>query len=690
MHLHIKMLELKYLLSIFTDMIRKPDERGITVLAKVSSHKRRKKRSKFTTIVYFSLLLIYLEIVFHIIMFHNIRPALIYPVFSALTLGTVFGTVCRLFNRKVNRLLTIVITVALCVFFFAKAFHNGILSTVLALLFLLMLPIAFGLFFAPNYISVRRKPPLTHVITLAEGVIIHICMLILLMVGGKDALSAYDLYFHSFSANESADTLGVMTTAYLSGKNSLMKKDDSTVITEESSDTDNSSVLSDNDSLPIADTTVNILNIDLDKILTASENDQNVQSVADYVKAQSGTAKNSYTGLFKGYNLIWITAEGLDECIINASWTPTLYKMATQGFHFKNYYSPLWYGSTSGGEWTNLTGTVPNNGSYISLNNSGKIGLNMLFTAGRQSKRLGYAVKGWCSTSPTESDRNLSFPNMGYDWHGSGTGYTAELNESSGLALWPQSDIQLIDQSFDTYVSKEPFMTYYITSSGHAEYNFSENAMAMRNQAQVANLSYSETAKAYIACNLELEYAMQDLLQRLENAGIADRALIVLAPANVPSTYMNDSVNIVEEIKGTDLDEIESYRNTLIIYSPSMTQPVEIDKYCSSVDILPTVSNLMGWEYDSRMMIGQDILSDAKQFIAFPDLSFISDKCIYNKAQNKVTSLTGEEISNDYILEMTQRAESWSSISDLLYATDFYKYVEAQIPAATLDQTPAQ
>ena len=60
---------------------------------------------------------------------------------------------------------------------------------------------------------------------------------------------------------------------------------------------------------------------------------------------------------------------------------------------------------------------------------------------------------------------------------------------------------------------------------------------------------------------------MQDLLQRLENAGIADRTLIVLAPSNVPSTYMNDRINIVEEIKGTDLDETESYRNALIIYS---------------------------------------------------------------------------------------------------------------------------
>ena len=313
----------------------------------------------------------------------------------------------------------------------------------------------------------------------------------------------------------------------------------------------------------------------------------------------------------------------------------------------------------------------------------------MLFTAGRQSKRLGYNVNGWHNNSATYYGRNLSFPNMGYEWHGTDSGYDPEVRESSGKELWPQSDIRLIDQSFDTFASNEPFMTYYITVSGHVEYNFSGNAMAMRNQDKVANLTYSDAAKAYIACNLELEYAMQDLLQRLQNAGIADRTLIVLAPDHVPYSYMSDETNIVNEIKGTDLDEIESYRNTLIIYSPSMTQPVEVDKYCCSIDILPTVSNLMGWDYDSRMMVGQDILSDAEQFIMFPGLSFITDKCIYNKKQDKVTSLTGEDISEDYISQMSKKAYNWYTISDLLYSTDFYKYVEAQMPAVSPDYQQA-
>ncbi len=705
-----------------------------------SSGTHRKKHRRFTTIVYFSLLLVYLEVIFHILMFHNIRFSLIYPILFALTLGTVLGTICRLFKRRGNRILMVTFTVILCVLFCSEVIYKGffdtyyalfgvlgvagqaldfldsifrvILSSLIPLVLLFVLPVGFVVFFAPQYISVKRKPPMTHLITIAEGLVIHIVMLLCLLIGGRGVFSGYDLYFHTFSVDESVDRLGVMTTTYLSGKIKITGGGSSgEIINDETpADTSGSDTVASGSGIPAAstvngtdstgtdttagqttqiDTSPNILNIDFDKILSDSGNSKDVASLVDYMKNKSGTNKNQYTGMFKGYNLIWISAEGLDECIINESWTPTLYKMATQGFHFKNYYSPLWYGSTSGGEWANLTGTVPNNGKYVSMQESGNRKLNMLFTAGRQSTRLGYHTTGWHNNSATYYGRNLSFPNMGYEWHGSGDGYDPEVSESSGKALWPQSDIRLIDQTFDKYASNEPFMTYYMSVSGHVEYNFSGNAMSVRNKDKVANLTYSDAAKAYIACQLELEYAMQDLLQRLENAGIADRTLIVLAPDHVPYSYMSDGNNIVEEIKGTSLDEIESYKNTLIIYSPSMQQPVEVDKYCCSVDILPTVSNLMGWDYDSRMMVGQDILSDSEQFVMFPGLSFITDKCIYNKKQDKITSLTGEEISQDYISQMSKKAYNWYTISDLLYSTDFYKYVESQMPAVSSDYQTA-
>lgn len=41
-----------------------------------------------------------------------------------------------------------------------------------------------------------------------------------------------------------------------------------------------------------------------------------------------------------------------------------------------------------------------------------------------------------------------------------------------------------------------------------------------------------------------------------------------------------------------------------------MDQPVTVDTPCSAVDIVPTLSNLFGLRYDSRLLSGRDILAN--------------------------------------------------------------------------------
>ena len=339
-----------------------------------SSGTRRKKRRRFTTIVYFSLLLVYLEVVFHILMFHNIKFSLIYPILFALTAGTILGTICRRFKCQVNRILMVTFTAIICVLFCSEVGYKGffdtyyalfsvlgiagqaldfldsvfrvIFSSLISLILLFGLPMVFVVGFAPRYISLKRKPPLTHLITIAEGLVIHIVMLLCLLIGSHNVYSAYDLYFHSFSVNEAVDRLGVMTTTYLSGKIAVVGGGSATTIINEEDPTAGSGSGSGapetgTSNVPAAssvngtgstdsatstqiDTSPNILNIDFDKILSDSGNNKDVATLVEYMKNKSGTNKNQYTGMFKGYNLIWISAEGLDECIINESWTPTL------------------------------------------------------------------------------------------------------------------------------------------------------------------------------------------------------------------------------------------------------------------------------------------------------------------------------------------------------------------------------
>ena len=64
--------------------------------------------------------------------------------------------------------------------------------------------------------------------------------------------------------------------------------------------------------------------------------------------------------------------------------------------------------------------------------------------------------------------------------------------------IWPESDLEMINATFDEYKDKKPFLTYYVTVSGHLLYN-ENNCMAVKNWSYVKNLNYSTAVKAYLS-----------------------------------------------------------------------------------------------------------------------------------------------------------------------------------------------
>jgi len=195
----------------------------------------------------------------------------------------------------------------------------------------------------------------------------------------------------------------------------------------------------------------------------------------------------------------------------------------------------------------------------------------------------------------------------------------------------------------------------------------------------VENLPYSDMAKAYIACNYELEKALTYLVEQLEAAGVAERTVIALATDHYPYGLEKD---VIDELVGHEVEEtFELYKSTLILWSPSMKQPIEVDKYCTAIDIVPTLANLFGLEYDSRLYIGKDILSTSEGLVMFQDKSFITDRMMYNAATGEVTSLTTEELPEEYLKVMKQVVKNRFKISKGIIDLDYYRY----LPNATLN-----
>ena len=105
-----------------------------------------------------------------------------------------------------------------------------------------------------------------------------------------------------------------------------------------------------------------------------------------------------------------------------------------------------------------------------------------------------------------------------------------------------------------------------------------------------------------------------------------------------------------------------------------MDEPVYVDKYCESSDILPTLLNLFGVEFDSRLMMGRDILWDGGQdFVAFRNYSFISDYGRYNASTGEFTPAEGAtEPPEGYVEAMVDEIRQMYTYSKTIVYNNYY------------------
>ena len=428
---------------------------------------------------------------------------------------------------------------------------------------------------------------------------------------------------------------------------------------------------------------------------------QTLANMHKYFSSLTASQKNEYTGMFEGKNLIQITAEAFSPYVISKELTPTLYKLTHEGFVFNNYYQPGWGQSTTGGEFAAMTGVIP---TWINNNLSFYVSHKdyMPFALGNQFRALGYTTVAYHNNVYTYYNRHLTHPNLGYDDYGQGNG----LNITG--PGWPYSDLEMMELTAPAYIEDyvqngKPFHAYYMTVSGHANWGWG-NAMSAKNrEAAVATYpNASQPVQGYIAANLELEYALTYLLEQLEAAGIADDTVICLTADHYPYALATDEVDYYQELSGKQDSELDisRYRNTLILWSGSMEQPVTVNTPCSSIDIIPTLSNLFGLTYDSRLLSGRDVFAEnynASQASTCMPLvilptnrgnSWITAAGTYDAKTRTFTPNPGITVADDYVDTVTSLVDAKFSYARQLIQYDYAGVVLHHPQATYVMQAP--
>ena len=406
----------------------------------------------------------------------------------------------------------------------------------------------------------------------------------------------------------------------------------------------------------------------IDFTALADSTDSDILKATDeYLANATPTRKNNYTGLLKDYDLITICAESFCPWFISEELTPTLYKLSHTGILFENYYGTF-QSVTTNGEYTMCMGLYPDMSRTKTDSSFNVAGNNYLpFCLGNALKGMGYQTWAYHDYIGDFYNRNITHANMGYTFKAADSGLDMKID-------WPSSDLEMMEASVDDYInSGEPFHAYYMTFSGHYQYNW-DNAMSAKNRDAVKNLPYSEPVKAYIACNLELEYALEYLMQRLEEAGVADKTCIVLTNDHYPYGLTEDEYN---ELAGQTLDTtFEKYRNSFICYVPGLSENIVVDEYCSTADILPTLLNLFGVDYDSRLLAGTDVLSSGIHAAVLSDKSFLTKTFRYDAGTETVIPADENITISDELVEAYRLyVDSRFQLSGNILNSDHYAHV---------------
>ncbi len=424
----------------------------------------------------------------------------------------------------------------------------------------------------------------------------------------------------------------------------------------------------------------NVMDLDFSKAVSPAQ----VVSLSEYIQTRQPTMKNEYTGIFSGKNLILITAEAFSKEVIDPELTPTLYRMASRGIVFDDFYQPSWGGSTSTGEYSWLMGLAPTNSMTMMYSYS----KNLYFTMGNQLQRLGYFSRAYHNGSYDYYNRNMTHQNLGYaEFYGVGNG----LEEGLTGGLFPNSDLEMFEFTIPQYLDHQPFSIYYMTISAHAPYRFStgSNDMSVKNQAVTEKLPNSETVNAYLASNVELEYALKSLLRSLEEAGIADDTVVALVPDHypyglTPSAAWGNPGNPIEDLYGYKPEmPWERDHNAAILWCGSLEKldaPIHISGPVSSLDILPTLSNLFGLEYDSRLFAGSDVFGGAERLVFWNDYSWLTEEGSYDAHSNTFTPAPGKDPDASYTERIHAEVRNRVNLSWIISEFDYYGQLFGEDP----------
>lgn len=396
-------------------------------------------------------------------------------------------------------------------------------------------------------------------------------------------------------------------------------------------------------------------------------NQEEIKFLDEIYSTENEHVENNYTGLYKNKNLIMIQLEGIDSWLLNEEDTPTLYSLRKESINFTDHYS--FYnggGSTFNSEFAVNTGfVVPfsyNQNAYQFNGNSFPYSLANLF------KDEGYIVNAFHMNTGEYYSRRINYKNWGYDNYYSlldmfkykGEKYTLDreliLNEEYSDKMFPE------DKNFVDYIITYSAHLPFTNTKGVCKLLYEIDNAPIENETSEESASESEETKQFVEMTeeecarrqaKETDYMVELLIQKLKEKDLLEDTVIVVFTDHY--LYTLEDKTILDKYKETSNNLIN--KTPFFIWNGGETK-VNIKDVTSQLNILPTVLNLFGIEYDPNNYIGTDALGkDYNGLVFFSDYSWYDGHAYVSGGEVTSGSASKEtlEETNYYVNLVTKK-----------------------------------
>lgn len=338
------------------------------------------------------------------------------------------------------------------------------------------------------------------------------------------------------------------------------------------------------------------------------------------------------SGVAQGKNLIIIQMESYQQFLMNLKIdgkeiTPNMNKLARESLYFPNFFQNVGQGNTSDAEF------VVNTSFYIPPR-----GAATQHYADRVLPSLPKLLQAEGYDTATFHTNVVEFWNRGELYKALG------FNRYYDKAFFGEDDKLFFGASDDALYSKtaaelkkmndtgKPFYAQVISMSAHHPYTIPEVKYRMTLPERYDGTFVGD----YIRSQNYADDALGKFIEQLKKDGIWDNSMVVVYGDHLGLPIYsldNKDKELMHEIYGRDYNSGDMINIPLIIHGEGL-QPEVKEQVGGQIDLLPTVSNLLGVSLDQQLHFGQDLLNNTDNNLLperyyLPSGTFINNTTLY-------------------------------------------------------------